>query len=1263
LAKSAVRFAALVALAVLVLPGLALADTTVTFEQPQVSPGDMLTNQYADLGGSGQGVVFGPLPSGAGDSPSNPVVEAVPAGQAQSGSQVANINCAACNEGLGAIPDVTGTFAVQRSHVSAYVGYLSSPNCTSYDSSNSECVASVALKAFDSSGAQIAASSPTQVLEGAGIHTQLSVSTSSAAIVGFEVVAGASDYFKNVAIDDLSFDTPSVAAPPDFTLGTGSSDVRVVQGSSATDTISIGRLGGSAGNIELSASGLPPGVSAQFTPNPAGGTTSTLTLSADPTAPPIYGGDVPITVTGTPQGPGAGSVTHTVTLDVGVLPAFSVGIQGSTNVSLSQCSVALPVQVGRVAGFPGPVSLSVTGLPPGVQAAFTPTQATFPGGVLEQTVTLTVTAPANGLTSLSRTATIHAAAPPFAEQTATFKVGGTCGLQYDPEVLSMQITQGTQLPALPQRDPTNPGAPIPYTSIGQAAAPGTQQALASLAAFKTTVVRVYADLRYGPASGLAVPAVLNGYSYDSSGNLVPLPGSPILPVSTPPGNLVVGLGQRVPDLEDGYAGAYTFVLPSSWERGKIKLEADLLPAQSGPVLAATAGSTARTAALPGQPPTWAPCSSSACQIDSKFAISEIPFLYTFPFTIRPLAMINTNPYDATLPDPDTVFQWARIVTPIPLIVEPYSGTIDIGDQIGKSNSSGAVTVELLDRVRKWVCSHGEPAHGADYGIQHNDIRSAQGTGDCWQDLGTTTHTFAFGNAPEPLVSISHELFHLLGRPHASPGCGAAIGLGGSGTQAAEPWPTDQQGYLQSVGLAPAPPSFGQPYEVIPGPTATAFGGWFDFMSYCDHVSDGDPLTYPQNAWVSVHNWNAILGSFGYAAVARAARSSRATAHAAAQAHASAKDVASLQVTASVSPGGHVTIDDVNPVNTIPQPASSSPYHLIATDSSGHTTVDVPMLASFGHSDDDPPLPILTLDAVVPAAGVTGVGVLSNGMTLATRTKSAHPPAVRIPRLPSFRGPKVAVTWRATDPDRDALDIEIDYSGDGGRAWTPVWMGPNLGRARLPARYLFRSTAARIRVIANDGFQTTTAVSRRFSSPGAPPSVQILLPWPHLRQPNDAPLVLSGQAFDDRSRMLTGRRLRWMLGRRLLGTGAQITVSGLPAGAHRIDLVARDGFGRRGVASIAVQLRASKPLFLKLQAPRSVGRKAKSVRLTVSSSLDATLLVRVGGLRAQRFTVARRTRQLRVHVLPGGKPVSLRLSLSAGGLTRTLVLNVIRPAVK
>jgi hypothetical protein len=128
---------------------------------------------------------------------------------------------------------------------------------------------------------------------------------------------------------------------------------------------------------------------------------------------------------------------------------------------------------------------------------------------------------------------------------------------------------------------------------------------------------------------------------------------------------------------------------------------------------------------------------------------------------------------------------------------------------------------------------------------------------------------------------------------------------------------------------------------------------------------------------------------------------------------------------------------------------------------------------------------------------------------------------------------------------------------------------------------------------------------------------------------------------------------------VLGTGSDIARAGLPSGRHRIDLWARDVAGRTGRASVVVVLKAAQPLFLSLSAPKVVKRAARSLSLRVSSSLAAGLVVRVAGVRAQRFAVSRRERTIRVRIPRGRKAVALRLSLGAAGLTRKATLSVPR----
>jgi hypothetical protein len=115
-------------------------------------------------------------------------------------------------------------------------------------------------------------------------------------------------------------------------------------------------------------------------------------------------------------------------------------------------------------------------------------------------------------------------------------------------------------------------------------------------------------------------------------------------------------------------------------------------------------------------------------------------------------------------------------------------------------------------------------------------------------------------------------------------------------------------------------------------------------------------------------------------------------------------------------------------------------------------------------------------------------------------------------------------------------------------------------------------------------------------------------------------------------------------------GAQISPTALGPGRDRIVLVARDRFGRTGRASVLVTLRAARPLFLVLSAPKRVKRSARSLKLKVRSSLDAQLAVRVAArAKQQGFSVSRRLRTL----------TTLGLPLSADGLTRTQTVSVRR----
>lgn len=115
----------------------------------------------------------------------------------------------------------------------------------------------------------------------------------------------------NTRIANFKFPGCGGTVTPDFTIGASPSSVTVTQGGNGTSTITITSLNGFNSATTLSASNLPSGVTAAFSPNPVtppanSSASSTLTITASGTA---TTGTSNITITGT-----SGSLVHNTTI-------------------------------------------------------------------------------------------------------------------------------------------------------------------------------------------------------------------------------------------------------------------------------------------------------------------------------------------------------------------------------------------------------------------------------------------------------------------------------------------------------------------------------------------------------------------------------------------------------------------------------------------------------------------------------------------------------------------------------------------------------------------------------------------------------------------------------------------------------------------------------------------------------------------------------------------------------------------------------------
>jgi uncharacterized membrane protein len=167
---------------------------------------------------------------------------------------------------------------------------------------------------------------------------------------------------------NLTISTPLslTVVGPSFTLSGGYS-VAIGQGSTGTTYVSVYAQNGFSGSVTLAASGLPAGVTASFSPNPTTGS-STVTFTSSSIA---ATGQATITITGT-----SGSLTATTTIALSVFaPTFTLSSIGYVSIGQGTSSTA-SVFVNPQYGFTGSVNLSVTGLPTGVTASFSPNPTT-----------------------------------------------------------------------------------------------------------------------------------------------------------------------------------------------------------------------------------------------------------------------------------------------------------------------------------------------------------------------------------------------------------------------------------------------------------------------------------------------------------------------------------------------------------------------------------------------------------------------------------------------------------------------------------------------------------------------------------------------------------------------------------------------------------------------------------------------------------------------------------------------------------------------
>src|SRR2546422_4679005 len=176
--------------------------------------------------------------------------------------------------------------------------------------------------------------------------------------------------------------TRACAAPanPDFALSAAPASRTVTQGGSTTYTVNVSPSGGFTGAVSLTATGLPAGASASFSPNPATGS-ATMSVSTGAGTPT---GSFSVTITGT-----SGNLTHTTSVSLVVnaapVPDFSLSATPASQTVIRGGSTSYTANISRLGGFTGGVTFSMSGLPAGATGTFNPNPATANSSTLAVT--------------------------------------------------------------------------------------------------------------------------------------------------------------------------------------------------------------------------------------------------------------------------------------------------------------------------------------------------------------------------------------------------------------------------------------------------------------------------------------------------------------------------------------------------------------------------------------------------------------------------------------------------------------------------------------------------------------------------------------------------------------------------------------------------------------------------------------------------------------------------------------------------------------
>jgi len=273
----------------------------------------------------------------------------------------------------------------------------------------------------------------------------------------------------------------------------------------------------------------------------------------------------------------------------------------------------------------------------------------------------------------------------------------------------------------------------------------------------------------------------------------------------------------------------------------------------------------------------------------------------------------------------------------------------------------------------------------------------------------------------------------------------------------------------------------------------------------------------------------------------------------------------------------------------------SGYWLVQRDETGAELTRWPVSVALDQSQRrdtaTPSMSYLKHNAIIPISGLFGasmpltigvrsIALLKDQDVLATFASGVTPPVVTLGSPvggEDFGNGSINVTWTATDPSSDLLEVSLEYSSDDGISWEPVHAAHGSGTSSIPISLLSSTNGptGRMRIVASNGFTRAIALSAGFTVLPQRPLAYIDNPRSGKIVLEGDTILLSGRGEDNHDSAITATQsLTWHSNRDgFLGHGPLLDVI-LSVGTHTITLDTRNTAGLTDTAQITLVVAAN-----------------------------------------------------------------------------------------